>query len=390
MIDFDDIRPYKDDEVVNVIKQLLEDNDFINSISRFSLPKTKQISPLLANFFIKKGLKKRLSKLTTINEVQNHVSKYVEKILNKSSDGLEVNGLEKLSIEKGYLFVSNHRDIVMDPAIISYLLHYSSLRTVEIAIGDNLLKKGFVSHLMRLNKSFIVKRSAIGREKLLATQKLSHYIHFSIKNGNNVWIAQKEGRAKDGLDKTDPTLIKMFYLSQKDNNNQTSIKEVIDKLNIIPVSISYEYDPCDEMKAKELFQKEQNGLFMKDENSDLTSISNGLNGKKGRIHIHFGQEITALNSDIHLIANQIDEQIVLNYKLFPSNYLAYQMLQKMNPKIGDCLEKICSNIEEINAKKNEFEHRLSLIDEELKPYFLKIYANAVLNKLKYSKKSLQN
>ncbi len=385
MSDFEDIRPYNDDEVAPVIKKLIKDKEFINSISGFRLPKTKQISPLFANFIIKKGLKKRLSQLSSINEVQNHVSKYVKEIINKSSDGISVTGLNNLSKEKGYLFVSNHRDIAMDPALISYLLHDSKLRTVEIAIGDNLLKKEFVSHLMRLNKSFIVKRSAIGREKLIATLKLSQYIHFSIKNGNNVWIAQKEGRAKDGLDKTDPTIIKMFYLGKKDQAEKPSIKEVIDDLHIIPVSICYEYDPCDEMKATELLEIEQKGFFSKDENSDVKSISNGITGFKGRIHLHFGVEIISKDSDVSVIAAQLDEQIVLNYMLFPSNYLAYDILQKSNPEIGESLAKITTDLSEIDAKRSEFEKRISKIDANLLPFILKMYANPVINKLKYQK-----
>jgi 1-acyl-sn-glycerol-3-phosphate acyltransferase len=383
MSDFEDIRPYNDDEVIPAIQKLIKDKQFINSISRFRLPKTNQISPFFANFIIKKSLKKRLSQLTSINEVQNYVSKYVKEIINKSSDGVSVTGLKNLSKDKCYLFVSNHRDIAMDPALISYLLHDSKLRTVEIAIGDNLLKKEYVSHLMRLNKSFIVKRSAIGREKLLSTIKLSQYIHFSIKNGSNVWIAQKEGRAKDGIDKTDPTIIKMFYLGKKDHAEKPSIKEVIDDLHIIPVSICYEYDPCDEMKAKELFEIEQKGYFSKDENSDLKSISNGITGFKGRIHLHFGEEIISKESDVSVIAAQLDEQIVLNYKLFPSNYLAYDILQKSNPEIGESLAKITTDLSEIDAKRTEFEKRTSKIDAILLPFILRMYANPVINKLKY-------
>ncbi len=386
MENFDDIRPYNDSEVASVVQNLIINKEFINSISIFQLPKLKKIAPFLANFLVKKGLKKRLLNINSIGEFQNQVSVYVKGILDKSSNGVIVEGLNNLSPEKGYLFVSNHRDIAMDPALIGYLLHQAKLRTVEIAIGDNLLKKDFVSDLMRLNKSFIVKRSAIGREKLLATKKLSQYIHFAIENGNNVWIAQKEGRAKDGVDKTDPTIIKMFHMAKREASSdeiKMDLKEAINNLNIIPVSISYEYDPCDEMKARELFELEKNGTFKKDENSDIKSISRGIEGFKGKIQVNFGNEIIAKESDAAVIANQLDEQIISNYKLFPSNYLAYEILQKQNSELGLSLENLQLNLDEINSKRVEFNSRLDNFADELRPFILKMYANPVLNKLKF-------
>ena len=385
MENFDDIRPYNDSEVASVIQKLINNKEFINVISGFQIPKLKKFFPLLANILVKNGLKKRLLNIKSIAQVQNQVSTYVKGVLDKSSNGVTETGLSDLSKEKGYLFVSNHRDIAMDPALISYLLHKAKLRTVEIAIGDNLLKKDFVSHLMRLNKSFIVKRSAIGREKLLATKKLSQYIHFAIENGNNVWIAQKEGRAKDGLDKTDPTIIKMFHMGKKDETEKSTLKEGIDNLHIIPVSICYEYDPCDEMKARELFEIEKNGFFKKDENSDFKSISLGIEGFKGEIHLSFGKEIIAQDSDAVIIAHQLDEQIILNYKLFPSNYLAYEILQKQNSELGLSLEKLGLNLNEINSKRVEFDSRMNNFEEELKPYILKMYANPVFRKLDFYK-----
>ncbi len=387
MENFDDIRPYNDSEVASVIQKLINNKEFINVISGFQIPKLKKFFPLLANILVKNGLKKRLLNIKSIAQVQNQVSTYVKGVLDKSSNGVTETGLSDLSKEKGYLFVSNHRDIAMDPALISYLLHKAKLRTVEIAIGDNLLKKDYVSDLMRLNKSFIVKRSAIGREKLLATKKLSQYIHFAIENGNNVWIAQKEGRAKDGLDKTDPTIIKMFNMGAKtvDENGKSNLKEGIDSLHIIPVSICYEYDPCDAMKARELFEIEKNGFFKKDENSDIKSISAGIEGNKGRIHLSFGKEIIAQESDAVVIASQLDEQIIKNYKLFPSNYLAYEILQKQNPKLGLSLENLELNLDEINSKRAEFDSRMNHFDEELKPFILKMYANPVFRKLDFYK-----
>ncbi|MGY8927096.1 MAG: 1-acyl-sn-glycerol-3-phosphate acyltransferase, partial [Flavobacteriales bacterium] len=214
MENFDDIRPYQDNEVPDVIKSLLEDEQFSKAIVDKRLPKLFKKLPTLALLLVKKTLKKKIKKITKVTEVQEIASDYLKKVIKTSVDGLTVSGLQQLK-ENSYLFMSNHRDIAMDPAFISYLLMEDSKRKLEIAIGDNLLKKEFVSKLMRLNRSFIVKRSAQGREKLLASNKLSEYIHHRLKSGINIWIAQREGRAKDGIDKTDPTILKMLHMSKR-------------------------------------------------------------------------------------------------------------------------------------------------------------------------------
>jgi hypothetical protein len=381
MENFEDIRPYRDHEVKEVIQKLLSDRDFFKSLSGFQYPRMQKVLPFFTKLMVKKYLQKKLSNVYTINDFQNAISKYVDKVLEKSTAELNVTGLDTLTSDNAYLFISNHRDIVMDPALISYLLHKSKHGTTEIAIGDNLLKKEFVSHLMRLNKSFIVKRSAKGREKLLATKTLSEYINYAIEHKDNVWIAQREGRAKDGLDKTDPTIIKMFHLGKRGGEGDpVSLKDCIDNLHIIPVSISYEYDPCDELKARELYEIDTNGKFEKDQHSDIISIAKGIEGFKGNIELSFGNQIVALDSDPNRIALQIDQQIVGNYKLHPSNYIAYEKLITEDPCIGPDLKTLGVDLTLINSKRSEFEARLEAIPTELRPYVLKMYANPVINK----------
>lgn len=379
MEEFDDIRPYQDSEVPKVIERLLKNDEFFDAISGFQFPRLKKIFPWLATLLVKTYLKKKLGGITSIADVQKLIAIYVERILATTTKGLSESGLNESSNKTSHLFMSNHRDIVMDPALISYLLHGSVHGTIQIAIGDNLLKKEYISDLMRLNKSFIVKRSVQGREKLLASKQLSKYIHYSIDEGNNVWIAQREGRAKNGIDKTDPTILKMLHIAKRDTPQKLSLKESTNKLHIIPVSISYEYDPCAEMKARELYEVEKNGSFEKDENSDITSISEGMNGEKGNIHLSFGNEIIAVDNDPVNIALQIDRQIILNYKLYPSNYLAYEMLHLKDPTIGPELE---NTIELSEQKRKEFKDKHEQIADELKPYFLEIYANPVINKFR--------
>lgn len=381
-VNFDDIRPYNDSEVNEVLGRLLTNDEFLTSIAKFRRPGLNKALPNISRKLVKQRLKKKLTGINTIDALQNAIGQYVRKILSATTSGLEVAGLQDIPKDAPHLFISNHRDIVMDPALIGYMLRNSVHGTIQIAIGDNLLKKDYISDLMRLNKSFIVKRSVQGREKLLASKQLSQYIYHSIDTGSNVWIAQREGRAKDGIDKTDPALLKMFHLSNRDAKPKMTIKDSVDKLRIIPVSISYEYDPCAEMKARELFEIDTHGVFEKDENSDTLSISEGLNGDKGNIHLKFGEEIVATDDDPVNIALQIDEQIISNYKLHPSNYLAYEKLQAADPSIGAELKDLDVNLSLIESKRMHFEVKLELIDDELKPYFLRNYANPVISKLK--------
>ncbi len=380
---FEEIRPYRDKEVADVIGMLIVDKEFIRAITKYQYPRLMYVMPGFTKYLVKKGLKQRLGDLKTVYEFQDMVAGYVNKVLKKSANSLTHEGLNSLSNKEPYLFISNHRDIAMDPALISYLLHFDNHGTTEIAIGDNLLKKEFVSKLMRLNKSFIVKRSAKGREKLLATKLLSEYIHHSIDSGNNVWIAQREGRAKNGLDKTDPTIIKMFHMGKRDEN--ISLQKAINGMNIIPVSISYEYNPCDELIARELYEIETNGSFEKDEKSDVISIGKGVEGYKGNIHLHFGTKIVANDDDPVNIAEQIDQQIIGSYKLHPSNYFAYEILIKEDSSVGPSLDELKIDLTQMDAKREEFNERYNSFAPELRPYFIQMYANPVLNKWKVQK-----
>ncbi len=380
---FDDIRPYNDAEVPRVLGRLVHNDEFLTGIARFRRPNLNKALPNISKKLVKQKLKKKLSNINTIDQLQKAVGEYVEKILSSTATSLKVEGLHDFAQDTPHLFISNHRDIVMDPALIGYLLRNSVHGTVQIAIGDNLLKKDYISDLMRLNKSFIVKRSVQGREKLLASKQLSEYIYHAIDNGSNVWIAQREGRAKNGIDKTDPALLKMFHLSNRDASPAMTMKDSINRLGIIPVSISYEYDPCAVMKARELYEIEKKGFFEKDENSDFLSISAGLNGEKGNIVLQFGREIKAEDDDPVTIAQQIDAQIVCNYHLHPSNYLAYEKMQASDPSIGPKLSDLGVDMQEIENKRDIFNEKYNEVEDELKPYFLMTYGNPVVNKLKF-------
>ncbi len=381
MGEFDDIRPFNNNEVESVMKDLLEEKEFFHALAKVQFPRLTKRFPTTATSITKRYLQKRILRIKTIEQVQDIVCKQLEKLYKRTAKQVTQKGLNNISNNANYLFISNHRDIVMDPAIIGYFLLTSNHKTCEIAIGDNLLKKKYISDLMRLNKCFIVNRSSVGREKLFALKKLSAYIHHAIENKNNIWIAQSEGRAKDGYDRTDPAIIKMFHMGRKDEDKELNIKEDLSRLNIVPVAISYEYDPCDRMKAEELHAIATVGKFEKDETTDEKSIAAGINGFKGNIHVEFGKVIHIKEDNAIHIASLIDEQIIHNYKLFPSNFLAYEKLQQKNPKIGPKLEETHLK-EDISLEDKEFfEARLKTFPKELQPYFLEMYGNPVLSKL---------
>ena len=268
MHDFDDIRPYHDSEVRWVVQALLEDLDLSRAMGKFRFPRAYRWLPGPVTRLVQSALKQELRNASCIHDVQILIEKYLDQLIETTSSGLTHTGLDSLAKGRPYLFISNHRDITMDPALVNYMLYHHGFDTLQIAIGDNLLKRPFLSKLMRLNKSFIVKRSVQGKDKLVASKQLSAYITHCITTGQNVWIAQREGRAKDGYDRTEPALLKMLHMAARENAGKAALGAALSALNIVPVAISYEYDPCDVAKARELHAVATRGRFVKDENSD--------------------------------------------------------------------------------------------------------------------------
>ncbi|MCE0495332.1 1-acyl-sn-glycerol-3-phosphate acyltransferase [Vibrio salinus] len=318
---YKEIRPYNNNEIPAALERLVNDDEFINAIIEHRFEhKPKWVTTLLSPF-VKLYLRFKWAKLTSVDAIQQEVKHYLDKTLDSTTDGVNYTGLDKLDKNTPYLFISNHRDIAMDPALVNYGLHISGHKTVRIAIGDNLLKKACTTELMKLNKSFIVKRSAKGpREMMKALATLSSYIKHSLDTDNSIWIAQREGRAKDGNDFTDPAILKMFYVEGK--KQKIPFSEYIKSLKIVPVSISYENDPCDTAKAKELYEKETNGKYEKAEFEDIESIIQGIVGFKGRVNVAFGDVIDGDFDSPDALADEIDRQIHELYELFPINILA--------------------------------------------------------------------
>lgn len=350
---FSDIRPYLDQEVTPTIQRLVHNQQLLHTLATYRYPKLTARFPTLMHALVRFYLTHKAKKINTILDFQLLVAAYMEQMIKRTTTQLTWSGLDQLNKDESYLFVSNHRDIAMDPAFVNWALHHSGRDTVRIAIGSNLLQKDYISDIMRLNKSFIVKRGEKGKAMLHALKQLSAYIHHSLDEGESIWIAQQEGRAKDGNDQTDPAILKMFHMAQR----KEDFAKVISKLKIVPVSISYEFDPCDALKSEELATKAREGHYQKAEFEDIASIIKGIVGEKGAVHIAFGQPLTQDITDADSAAKEIDRQIHLNYKLHPNNLIAAGISQDATPN-----------------QMQQFDERLSSVSTDAQAYLRAMYA----------------
>lgn len=376
MDEFKEIRPYQDHEIRPVLDALLTNRELTRSVARFYYPRLSKIMLPVLELVARRRLGAQVSTVNSVATMQDVIATYMEKMIRDTTSGLTYSGLDKLKGTGSHVYISNHRDIAMDPGLMNFVLYKEGIETLQIAIGDNLLKKPFVTDLMRLNKSFIVHRSLKGRELLKALDLLSRYIHHCIAKSHNVWIAQREGRAKDGIDRTDPALIKMLALGKRD----LSLGDSINNLKLVPVAISYEFDACDALKAEELHQVEVNGKFEKTDESDIHSIVTGIVGFKGHVHVAFGEQIQADTDDPEQIAALIDEQILANYRLHDTNFIALQLLKESRlldiPELGDQAwsRKVDPQVKEM------FIDRLNDLQDGLRKPFLAMYANPLIRR----------
>lgn len=321
--EFLDICPISDKDFHNEMSILVEEPSF-QRIVRMVLPEYKYSE-----------LKYVLLSLNTKDEFQARVMRpLVEGLLAKTTNGLTMSGLEEhISPDVPSMFITNHRDIIMDSAQLGYLLLTNGRASCEIAIGNNLLIYDWINKLVRLNKAFIVKRNLGRIQTLQAAIQLSGYMHFSITQKHEcIWISQREGRCKDSNDRTQESLIKMLAYGNRDKSIVESLKE----LNISPVAISYEYDPNDYLKAKEFLMKDKNPNWKKQPADDLLSMKTGLMGQKGQMHYTFtpciNDELDKIPEDldkmltVSRICRIIDHSIHVGYKIFKTNYIAHDML----------------------------------------------------------------
>jgi 1-acyl-sn-glycerol-3-phosphate acyltransferase len=366
---FDSIRPYNDNEVNDVLSQLSSNRRFLKML--FATGKFNQIRYLpFSRKILSLVLKNRIKNINDVNSYQNLFEGIVSGIVQQSINKFSIEGIKNLDSEKGYLYISNHRDITLDSALLNLTLHQNNLKTTYNAVGNNLLSEKWASDLMRLNKSFIIDRSDKSKRDIYKSLNLaSEFIFNAIKNKNeSVWIAQKQGRSKDGNDYTDPSVIKMIHLNSR---KKVPVDQYLNSLNIVPVSISYEKDPNDLLKAKELYLTDLNQKYTKDRKEDMESISDGITGDKGDVHLSIGKIINFESDSYDDCSNQITKAIKDSYKLHPTNYAAAIIQGKDNLNNSNDLDKIDDAIQYL-------ENRIKLLPEDMQSYLLNQYSNPVL------------
>jgi glycerol-3-phosphate O-acyltransferase len=375
MSKFDSIRPFYDAEI-NVAIQDTVNHPMMRALMDFTFPEVEDAV-----------WKEQLRKTHSIRDFQcNFIYQSLKKVLEKSSEGLTTSGFETLEKNTSYLFISNHRDIILDTSLLNACLFDNGLVMTASAIGDNLVKKAFMNTLAKMNRNFLVQRGLSPRELLQSSKLLAEYIgQLLLRENRSVWIAQREGRTKDGNDATHPGVLKMLAMGSGEEN----LMDYFKKIKIVPVSISYEYDPTDALKMPQLLAEANNEVYIKDKNEDFTTLLSGIMGQKKHIHIHVGKildleldtiatEFENSNKQIQTLAQTIDESILKSYKLWPTNYIAYDILNDTNEHAHLYSEN----------EKSLFERRLEMRIDNSNPIesrsFLAMYANPVVNKMKFS------
>ena len=380
--EFDAIRPYNNDEIPGVVNELLHD--------RLMNAQLKTLLPWLPQW-IRNGVL-RLAFIgihSTLDFQLRFMKPIVGYILRKCSNGATFEHSKITAGQERYTFMSNHRDIVLDSAILDYLLHkYKFPTTCEIAIGDNLLIYPWIEKVVKLNKAFTVRRGLGSKDLLKSSMLMSQYIHYAVNQKHeNIWIAQREGRAKDSSDTTQESVLKMLAMGSEEENPVEQLRD----LNIVPLTISYEYDPCDYLKATEFQLKRDDPAYKKSKADDENNMREGIWGFKGSIHYEAApcintwlDELKDLpkNEFFTEVAHRIDLQIHAGYKLFPGNYVAADLLNNSSEFASFYTE----------AQKQQFlsylQQRLDKIEIEnkdeafLRERMLTMYANPVFNKQK--------
>ena len=419
--EFDEIRPYEEGEMLQAFNDLLADRQF-NVVMKGMAP------------WLPKGVRNALLRLlfrgvkTPLDFQKRFMKPVVKYIIRRHTDGTTFDDTDlrqaltshpsSLTPHPRYTFVSNHRDIVLDSAFLDVLLIDAGYpTTVEIGIGDNLLIYPWIKRLVRMNKAFTVRRGLSPKEMLRSSQLMSRYIHYAVtEKHENIWIAQREGRAKDSDDRTQDAVLKMLAMGGAASSASSvpggsaagSAAASIGELNIVPLTISYEYDPCDYLKAQEFQQKRDNPAFKKSKQDDLDNMRTGIFGYKGRVHYHCGTPVNEWLRKLENLPKQeffkalaegMDAEIHRGYRLYPCNYIAYDELQALHPTPADApngsLSPLTSHY--TAADRERFDSyiaaqlaKITIPDKDepfLRERMLTMYANPLINKLKQNKPS---
>lgn len=370
MTDFDDIRPYNADEIPAAIQRMAD----------------SEVIPAIADYLgmPAETLRERIRTSTTLDAFQQLLlMEVVKDLLEKTSTGFEVTGMEHISENRPYLFVSNHRDIVLDAMLLLYALKQAGQKPCQVTFGSNLMSHPFVVDFGKVNKMFRTERGGTPKEFYNSMLHMSEYMrHVITEEHESVWIAQRNGRTKDGIDATDPAIIKMFGMSRRDDR-VASLAE----LNIVPVAVSYEWESCDKLKTLELYARQHYGHYEKQPNEDLNSILTGIMQPKGRIQFHIcprviEDELKMLNEGASAefykrIAQLMDNRINTSYHLWPNNYIAHDLRSGSDTFAGHYTKEEKAAFIRYMEWMNEYPD----VDRSaLEAVFLGIYANPIDNK----------
>jgi len=384
MDQFDDIRSYRESDYQIAVRRLWDDPQFLSLLPK--VPFVKDAAQL----------REQVLGLSSLHDFQQAVIiPMLGRLCALGTESLSQDGLERLDRSKGYLFISNHRDIIMDSIQLNHLLYGQGMEPGETAIGDNLLIQPWIADLVRLSKCFIVRRSLSVKQQLIASRELSAYIRDTLcRRSQSVWLAQREGRAKDSDDRTQKSIIKMLIMSGEGN-----ILKDLASLNPVALSISYQYDPCDYLKAKELLLKRDRPDFRKRPQDDLLSMTTGMTGAKGQVHYHAGACLASslLKMDEGLPKNElldqvctlIDREIHAGYRIYPGNYAALELLGRLpgHEDLAALSGHGGCTAEEKRLFEDYIERQISRIDLPdsekdtafLREKLLEMYANPLIN-----------
>lgn len=375
---FSDICPYNDEEAVAALAKVASAKQMMQ-ISRYFFPEKP------AGF-----LSQLIRKCKNIDEFQTLVvSKCVEKVLEKTANNFTYEGVENLPAGKAFLAMSNHRDIILDPALTQLMLYRNGLPMTEICVGSNLITNSFIEYLIRSNRMIKVVRGISARELYNSSMLLSEYIRQTITGGqHSIWLAQRQGRTKNGYDITEQGLLKMLDMS-----GQESFEENFLALNIVPMSISYQYEPCDILKAREIYISRRQ-KYEKAPNEDLMSILTGVTQSKGNIHLYVGTPLSVKeiheaglcdkNDRYQLMRHAVNKRVIAGYHLWDTNYIAYDILENTEENAHMYTPEQKASFEEyMQCQMATVEPEINR--DELQEIFLRIYANPV-----YAKKKVYN
>ena len=358
---FEDIRPYRDDEVRDVLRGVVADPAAVRGAARFLVPGWYRRAPGLTCRAVALALAWRTRNLRSVDDLHFELAIWFRHLIRRTTAGLTWSGIEALDAGRRYLFVCNHRDIALDSGFMNYALWSSGHRTSQIAVGDNLFTHAFANDFMRLNRGFVVPRTGGGAKAQFAgMQKTSRYIRAALESGESVWIAQRDGRAKDGIDRTEPALLKMFMLAYR--GECATPGDWLRQVRLVPVSISYELDPCAAAKAKELYFTARDGRYEKPEGEDLASMVQGILGFKGAVHVAFGAPVGGDFESAEGLAEHLDRVIVGNLRMYSTHAFAFDGSAELEPHVAEA-----------------FREALEACAPEYRDYVLLQYANQFRN-----------